>query len=233
MAIRIEGHDVAADARRVCDRVSAGGVAVIHLDVGYAVLASTAEAVRRVYAAKHRSFEKPTGIVGNHWLHSELHQLPPDRLAMIEAVTIGHDLPLAVIAPFRRNHPLLASMDPFVLANAVKGDTLNILLNAGQLRNAIADLALAEGRLFVGSSANTSLKGSRYAVPDIEPEVIAIADIVIDYGRSRYSTPDGLSSTMIDFSTFRVQRAGVCFDEIAAVLSDEFSITLQRPGSPA
>ena len=86
MAIRIEGHDVATDARRVYDAVSAGGVAVIHLDVGYAVLGYTADAVRRIYAAKRRSFDKPTGIVGNHWLHSELHQLPPDRLAMIEAV---------------------------------------------------------------------------------------------------------------------------------------------------
>lgn len=229
MPIRIEGHDVATDARRVFEQVSAGGVAVIHLDVGYAVLAHTADAVRRIYAAKRRSFDKPTGIVGNHWLHRELHHLPADRLAMIDAVTLGHDLPLAVIAPFRREHPLLAAMDPFVLGNGVKGETLNILLNAGDLRNRIADLAIGAGRLFVGSSANTSLKGSRYAVQDIEPEVIALADIVIDYGRSRYSTPDGLSSTMIDFSTFRVQRAGVCFDEIAAVLSNEFGITLQRP----
>lgn len=233
MPIRIEGHDVAGDAHRVHDVVAAGGVAVIHLDVGYAVLAHAADAVRRIYAAKRRSFDKPTGIVGNHWLHRELHRLPPDRLAMIDAVTIAHDLPLAVIAPFDRAHPLLAAMDPFVLGNAVKGETLNILLNAGELRNAIADLAIASGRLFVGSSANTSLKGSRYAVPDIEPEVIALADIVVDYGRSAYSTPDGLSSTMIDFSTFRVQRAGVCFDRIAAVLSTEFGIKLQRPGSPA
>jgi tRNA A37 threonylcarbamoyladenosine synthetase subunit TsaC/SUA5/YrdC len=231
MAIRIEGRDVAADARKVFEAVCAGGVAVIHLDVGYAVLAHTAAAVQRIYAAKHRSFDKPTGIAGNHRLHRELHRLPPDRLEMIDAVTIGHDLPLAVIAPFRRDHPLLEAMDPFVLANAVKDDSLNILLNAGELRNGIADLAVDAGRLFVGSSANTSLKGSRYAVEDIEPEVIAIADIVIDYGRSRYGTPDGLSSTMIDFTTFRVQRAGVCFDEIAAVLSAEFDINLQRPGS--
>jgi tRNA A37 threonylcarbamoyladenosine synthetase subunit TsaC/SUA5/YrdC len=231
MAIRIEGHDVAADARRVFEIVCTGGVAVVHLDVGYAVLARTAQAVRRIYAAKHRSFDKPTGIVGNRWLHRELHQLPPDRLAMIDAVTIDHDLPLAVIAPFRRDHPLLDAMDPFVLANAVKDDSLNILLNAGELRNGIADLAVAAGRLFVGSSANTSLKGSRYAVEEIEPEVISIADIVIDYGRARYATPDRLSSTMIDFSNFRVQRAGVCFNEIAAVLSAEFDINLQRPGS--
>jgi tRNA A37 threonylcarbamoyladenosine synthetase subunit TsaC/SUA5/YrdC len=231
MAIRIEGHDVAADARRVYDTVSAGGVAVVHLDVGYAVLGYTADAVHRIYAAKRRSFDKPTGIVGNHRLHRELHRLPEDRLAMIDAVTLEHDLPLAVIAPFRCDHPLLTAMDPFVRSNAVKGDTLNILLNAGELRNMVAELAITAGRLFVGSSANTSLKGSRYAVQDIEPEVIALADVVVDYGRSRYSTADGLSSTMIDFSTFRVQRAGVCFDQIAAVLSTRFGVTLNRPES--
>jgi tRNA A37 threonylcarbamoyladenosine synthetase subunit TsaC/SUA5/YrdC len=226
LAVKIEGCDVEGDARRVYDCVCDGGVAVIHLDVGYAVLGHTADSVRRIYSAKNRSYSKPTGIVGNRWLHEQLHQLSDDRRAMIDAVIGRHDLPLAVIAPFRRDHPLLKAMDPFVFTNAVKGDTLNILLNAGELRNQVADLAVAAGRLFVGSSANTSLKGSRYAVEDIEPEVLELADIVIDYGPSRYSTEDGRSSTMIDFSTFRVQRAGVCYKEIAEVLATEFGVTL-------
>ena len=226
MAVKIEGQDVRGDARRVFECVRGGGVAIIHLDVGYAVLGHTVEAVRRIYAAKNRSYAKPTGIVGNDWLHAELHLLPASTKAMIHAVTKTHNLPLAVIAPFRRDHPLLQGMDPFVFGNAVKGETLNILLNAGELRNHIADLAVAAGRLFVGSSANTSLKGSRYAVADIEPAVLAIADVVIDYGPSRHQSSSGLSSTMIDFSTFRVQRAGVCYDEIARVLAEEFDVTL-------
>ena len=34
---------------------------------------------------------------------------------------------------------------------------------------------------------------------------------------------------MIDFTTFRVQRAGACFDRIADVMQREFGIQLKRP----
>lgn len=229
MAAPVPNHDVAADARRVFECVRGGGTAIIHLDVAYAVIGYTAEAVRRFYAAKNRSFGKPTGIVGNRQAHEELHVLNELQRKMIRSITRDHDLPLAVIAPFRRNHPLLARMDPFVFSQAVKGDTLNILLNAGTLRTHVADLAIAEGLVFAGTSANTSLAGSRYRVEDIEDEVLRVADIVIDYGPSKYANAEGLSSTMIDFSTYRVQRAGVCFDKIAAVMKNQFNITLEAP----
>jgi hypothetical protein len=38
MAVRIAGQDIAADARRVFECVRDGGVAIIHLDIAYAVL---------------------------------------------------------------------------------------------------------------------------------------------------------------------------------------------------
>ena len=38
-----------------------------------------------------------------------------------------------------------------------------------------------------------------------------------------------LSSTMIDFTTFRVQRAGACFESIAKVMREEFGVELKRP----
>ena len=220
---------VEADAKRVFECVRDGGIAIIHLDVAYAVIAHTAHAVRKFYAAKHRSFSKPTGIVANHQAHEALHVLGDLQRRMVRTITRDYDLPLAVIAPYRRDHPLLARMDPFVFGQAVKGETLNILLNAGTLRTRIADLALADDRVFVGTSANTSLAGSRYRVEDIEDEVREIADVVIDYGESKYANAHGLSSTMIDFTTYRVQRAGVCFDEIAAVMKNDFGVTLDRP----
>jgi len=60
MPVKMIGKDIAADARRVFEAVRGGGIAIIHLDVGYAVLAHTADAVRRIYAAKRRGFDKPT-----------------------------------------------------------------------------------------------------------------------------------------------------------------------------
>ena len=84
-----------------------------------------------------------------------------------------------------------------------------------------------------GTSANTSLKGSRYRLEDIEDAVRKISDVEIDYGPSRYENPHGRSSTMIDFSTMRVQRVGVCFAEIAAVLKQQFGVTLTAPAEQA
>ena len=229
MPVSIAGKDIAADARRVFDAVRGGGIAIIHLDVGYAVLAHTADAVRRIYAVKRRSFDKPTGLLGNHALHEALHILGAREREMVRRLTHDHDLPVAVIAPYRRDHPLLESLDPFVHKNAVKNDTLNILLNAGELRNAIADLALASGVVCVGSSANVSRSGTKFRLEDVEPELRAIADVEIDYGLCAHHNPQGVSSTMIDFSTFRVQRAGACFENIAKIMREEFGVELKRP----
>ena len=229
MPVKIAGKNIAADARRVFEAVRSGGIAIIHVDVGYAVLGHTAPAVRRIYAAKRRSFDKPTGLLGNHALHEALHILGEREQAMVRRITQDHDLPLAVIAPYRKDHPLLAALDPFVHEHAVKNDTLNILLNAGELRNAIADLALAHGVLCAGSSANVSKSGSKYRLEDVDPEIRAVADVEIDYGLCAHHNPQGLSSTMVDFTTFRVQRAGACFERIAEVMQGEFGVELKRP----
>jgi tRNA A37 threonylcarbamoyladenosine synthetase subunit TsaC/SUA5/YrdC len=229
MPVKIPGQDIAGDARRVFDAVRSGGIAIIHLDVGYAVLAHTADAVRRIYGTKRRSFDKPTGLLGNYALHEALHILGAREREMVRRLTQDHDLPIAVIAPYRKDHELLATLDPFVHRNAVKNDTLNILLNAGELRNAVADLAVVSGVVCVGSSANVSLSGTKYRLVDVDPELRAIADVETDYGLCAYHNPQGVSSTMIDFSTFRVQRAGACFDRIAQVMRGEFGVELQRP----
>lgn len=57
-------------------------------------------------------------------------------------------------------------------------------------------------------------------------EVLRVADIVIDYGRSKYHNPEGRSSTMIDFRDFSIVRKGVCFAQIADVMRNEFGIGL-------
>ena len=72
------------------------------------------------------------------------------------------------MAPFRADHPLFAAVDPFVLQNSSKGGTLDMLLNAGQFHDAIAEGSLARGVAVFGSSANLSLTGSKYRYADID-----------------------------------------------------------------
>ncbi len=215
------------DAQRVFDVVAGGGTAIIYLDVAYAILGRSEASVLRIYAAKARSFGRPTGIVGCLELHDEIHRMDARGKAIVRAVTVKHDLPLAVIAPFRREHPFLGNLSPFVLGNAVKDDTLNLLLNAGRLRNRISRISFDAMTPLVGSSANVSLTGSKYRVEDIEPEMIAAADIVIDYGQSRYHNPHGRSSTMIDFRDMSIVREGVCFERIRDVIREEFDVELK------
>ncbi|MBI3937620.1 MAG: Sua5/YciO/YrdC/YwlC family protein [Betaproteobacteria bacterium] len=228
MSVQITGHDVGRDAQRVFDVICGGGVAIIHLDVAYAILGRTEAAVRRIYAAKERSFAKPTGIVGNLALHRELHVLGEREWEIVRAITQDHDLPLAVIAPYRRDHPFLRKLEPFVLDNATRDGTLNILINAGELRDRIAALSIERDTPVVGSSANASLTGSKFRLQDVDPAVRAIADIEVDYGLSKYHNPEGRSSTMIDFRSFGVVRRGVCFGEISAILRRDFGVELAR-----
>jgi len=57
-----------------------------------------------------------------------------------------------------------------------------MLLNAGPLHRAITALSYESGTLLFGSSANLTLHGTKFRVEDIEPEIMDIADVVIDHG---------------------------------------------------
>ena len=86
-----------------------------------------------------------------------------------------------------------------------------------------------DGRLIIGSSANVSLRGVKFRVGDIEPDIIEAADVVVDYGLMRWNSY-AKSSTMIDVGDMRVVRYGSCFDLIDDVLRRHFDIAL--PAEP-
>jgi len=66
----------------------------------------------------------------------------------------------------------------------------------------------------IGSSANRSLSGSKYRLADVEQEILAGADLVIDGGATRYSHPGGMGSTIVELPSYRVLRRGILLDEI-------------------
>lgn len=223
-------RDYELDARRVFDCLCDGGVAIIYMDVAYAILSGTEEALRRVYAAKARDLNKESGVVGNLDAHEAIQVLPADRRQMIRRITETHNLPLAVIAPYR-GHPLMNALSPFLRGISTRAGTVNFLLNAGPLRDAIAALSLEANFPLIASSANRSHRGTKYRVEDIEPEVIAVADIIIDYGPALYMRQSQLaeyplSSTQIDFAEMKLVRRGMCYDQIAGILADEFNVPL-------
>lgn len=230
----IDPETLRADVARVLGATEAGGVCIVPLDVAYGVVAQTEAGVRRIFEAKRRSYEKPSGMFADAEWSRALHILPEEKRAMIDTLIAEEGLPFSVVAPFRDDHPLLARVEPFVLASSSKAGTMDMLLNAGRFHNALARQARERGQPVFGSSANTSLQGSKYRVADIEPEVRAAAALEIDHGRSKYANGHGRSSTIIDFSDFSVVRVGVCFDRLRAAFRERFDITLtDQEGKPA
>jgi tRNA A37 threonylcarbamoyladenosine synthetase subunit TsaC/SUA5/YrdC len=218
--------DVAGDVSRVLDRLERGGVAIVPLDVAYAIVGAREAAIRRIFAAKRRSYDKPSGMFGDWSLSRDIHVMPDDRHAMVRELVEEVKLPFSVVAPFRADHPIFADVDPFVLQSSSKAGTLDMLINAGIVHDEIARQSRERGWPVFGSSANTSHAGSKYRYDDIEDEVRQAADIHLDHGRSKYANDKGRSSSIVDFRDFSVIRVGVCFDLLSDAFSRRFGVDL-------
>ena len=152
--------DPARDAENVFDVLQGGGIAIVPLDVAYAVFGGTGEAIRRIFHAKGRSAAKPNGMMADFELFSEIHIVGDRERDMVRAVTGDYGLPLSVVAPFRADHPIFKEVDAFAMERSTKIGTLDLLINAGPLHTAISRLSRERLRPVLGSSANRSLTGS-------------------------------------------------------------------------
>jgi tRNA A37 threonylcarbamoyladenosine synthetase subunit TsaC/SUA5/YrdC len=214
------------DIARLFDALATGGIGIVPLDVAYAVVATMPNGIRRIFEAKRRSYDKPSGMFGNWRLSREIHVMDEQRHGMVREIVEAEQIPFSVVAPFRADHPLFTAVDPFVMQNSSKGGTLDMLLNAGQFHDAIAEGSAARGTAVFGSSANLSLTGSKYRYQDIDQPIRDAAAIHFDYGKSKYAHQDGLSSTIVDFTNFSVIRVGHCFDRLKEAFAVRFGVTL-------
>jgi tRNA A37 threonylcarbamoyladenosine synthetase subunit TsaC/SUA5/YrdC len=221
----MERLDLAGDARRAVQAVRAGGVAIIPMDVGYAGIGGCHEALMRFFRAKGRGAHKRNAMLGNLDLHDELHLLDGRGKQMVRCLVEDYDLPVAVVAGFRDQHPLLRALGDEALAASTDGGTLAMLLNAGNFLAAVTREATAQGQPLFGSSANLTGSGTRFRASDIQPEIRAVADVVVDYGLQKFHRYRR-SSTMIDFRTMEVVRIGSCYEVIADVLKRHFNVEL-------
>ena len=106
-----------------------------------------------------------------------------------------------------------------------------MLLNAGSFHAEITRLSLERATLLFGSSANLSMHGTKFRVEDMEHEITAIADVIVDYGLQKYHLWKS-SSTLLNCETLEVVRHGSCFENIADILKRHFRVELVlRPGS--
>lgn len=221
--------DVDGDIRRVFSVLQAGGIAICPNTVGYGIWGGSPEALERIYRTKERGPHKRNALITDAIGQREIHDLEPRKQDMIDCVTVDHDLPLGVIAPFRAGHPLLRKVQPSLLAASTANGTIGMLLNGGHIHSTIGRLSREALHPVFGSSANLSGTGTKFLLEDVQPELRAIADIELNYGLRRYHLYRR-SSTIINFTDLSVVRMGSCYDLISDVLKRHFGVEL--PADP-
>ena len=221
--------DIERDAQRAYEVVAAGGVAIIPASVGYAIVGATPEAIDRVFRAKHRQPSKFNAFTGCPELHASLHDVDARGREVVRSITEDLDLPLGTVARFRADHPMVGNIPPAVLSQSTKSGTLAMMLNGGTFATALGWLSFVNNLPIIGSSANRSLRGVKFRVDEIEPEVRAAADLVIDYGLMRWVRYN-CSSTMMNVNDMTVVRHGIGFELIQDRLRRQFGI--QLPDAP-
>ena len=213
--------DIKSDARRVESAICGGGVAIVQGDVGYGMLTATPEAASRTISLKRRADHKRHGMIGNAEFRRDAMKLDKRQHDMVDAITVDFDLPLGVIGPVRKDHQIIAGIEPNTLRASMVGDTMAMLHNNGALATELARLSLESNIAFLGSSANISGTGVKFRVEDIQPEIVEGADLVVDYGLAKYHLSE-VSSTMINFDSMQLIRTGCCYELISDILQRYF-----------
>ena len=184
MINKVVADDVVEQSKQVLEIISAEGVAIIPLDVAYAIVGNSKTSIETIFRCKNRSFEKPSGMFSNYELLKDIQIIDSWKHDIIKAVILDNNLPMSTVAPFRRDHPMFKNVDSWVLQNSTKIGTLDMLLNAGDFHNEMTKQSMELEMPVLGSSANTSLTGSKFNLDDIDPPVVNAADILIDGGTS-------------------------------------------------
>lgn len=215
-------RDVQSDAVRLLDTVARGGVGIFPTDVGYAIIGNSESAIARIFACKQRSFDKACGMFSDWEMFLALATLGERERSIVDCVIHEHGLPLSVVTPYRADHAFFARLTPLTRERSSRGATIDMLLNAGALHDAIARLAWQRSTPVLGSSANQSLSGSKYRLADVEQPVRDEADLVVDYGATKYSHPAGMGSSIIALPTLKPIRKGIRYDEICDIIARRF-----------
>ena len=216
------------DAVKAFDVILNGGIGILPMDIGYSLIGGSSDALIRIFNAKGRAIGKLNALVGDLTLADELLNLTPQSRELLHLLTVTYDLPLGAIAPCNMSHPLLKTLDERTREMSVKDETIVLLVNAGPFHAAISQLSYEAKHLLIGSSANLSNAGTKFRVTDIEPEILDIADIIVDHGLRKYHLYQK-SSTLLNLDTLGVVRHGACFDLIADVVKRHYGVRLADP----
>ncbi len=205
--------NVSNDAAQAFQILKDGGLIVAPTDVGYALLTSTPTGIQRIFAAKGRHQTHNIGILGTYAQHRAIHVLPDARFAFTRVMTEEMGMMVGIVAPFDADnlHPHLAALDAATLDQVTKGNTVCVVIPEGPFCRELVRLCEEESMLVFGTSANATGQGQRFRVADVGDEVLAHADLVVDYGLQKWHTY-GSGAVNFDAENMRVLRKGVAYE---------------------
>jgi tRNA A37 threonylcarbamoyladenosine synthetase subunit TsaC/SUA5/YrdC len=122
--------------------------------------------------------------------------------------------PLAIVTQLAPS-PLVDELPEYVRGQATHDGTIALFFRAGRLLERLAELALADGRLVLGSSANLSGTGNNYTFDDVPETMRASADLGLDRGAAWFRNDQQLASTILDLTSGTFIRKGVNYVRIA------------------
>lgn len=211
----LHSPNVQRDARQAFQVLKSGGVIVAPTDVGYALLATSAAGIRRIFAAKGRREGHNIGIIGTYQQHREIHLLSEAKFELSRVLTEDMGMIIGIIAKFDSTtlHPRLAALDEYTLSQITKDGTVSIAIPEGPFLRELGRLCDEDPQrvLIFGTSANLSGQGQRFRIDDVEPSVLASVDLVVDYGLQKWHTY-GCGGVNLDLDKMKVLREGAGYE---------------------
>lgn len=196
------------DAHTSYEVLRKGGLVLLPTDVGYGLVAMEEDAVKTLYEAKGRPLSKPCVTVANAAIFDDL-VLPIRGEERAWLAETSMRTPIAVIAELDPASRLLASMGPYVREQATQKGSIATFHSAGPIVERIAELAYADGRVVMGSSANLAGTGNNYRFEDVPDSMRRLTTLAIDRGPAWYMNEQKLASTILDLRTGTFQRQGI------------------------
>lgn len=152
-------YNFKADAKRVFEVVQNGGVAICPATIGYGIITSDPRKLEKIFLTKQRAATKRHAMVGSYPVHRELHVMDKLGREIVDHLVHDLDVPVAIIAKFKKDHPMFQKLDEVTMDAASVNGTIAILINAGPFQDELTKLSLAANLPILGSSANLSQTG--------------------------------------------------------------------------
>ncbi len=199
--------DMRAEVEQAYAVLRDGGLIMVKVDVGYALMGHSEESIRRMYELKGRPLSNPAIVIGNLDVLLDVGYIEDDKLQWVKDQM--NWTTLAVVIKQRKNSSMWASLPPWLQQQSSIGDTVAVFLNTGTFSDLLVDRAFQNGLLIVGSSANLSFQGNRYSSEEIPQSLKEGVDLFLDHGIPKYANPQRRPTSIVNLTNFTMRRHGV------------------------